>query len=129
MILGADLGEKAGFSSKQKISFMLFPFAVHLLDILGSTIGLFFVSTKKRLPSFEKDYTSLEDPLKILKRGYKVAFLCGISGFVLISYLLLGTDYPNSWFCYAFCGIIGAVISFLFLECTEYYTDYNNKPV
>jgi len=68
---------------------MLFPFAVHLLDIIGSTIGIFFVRTKKGLPSFEKDYTSLEDPLIILKRGYKVAFSFGVAGFILISYLFL----------------------------------------
>jgi hypothetical protein len=70
---------------------MLFPFVVHLLDVIGSTIGLFFVSTKKGLPSFEKEYESLEDPLKILKRGYKVAFVCGISGFIFISYIFLST--------------------------------------
>jgi len=108
---------------------MLFPFVVHLLDIVGSTIGLYFVYTKKGLPSFEKEYTTLEDPLVILKRGYRISFLFGFFGFLCISYMLLYTDSPYSWFCYAFCGFIGTIISYLFLECTEYYTDYNNKPV
>lgn len=71
---------------------MLFPFSVHLLDIIGSSIGLLFVRTKPGLPSFEKDYASLEDPLIILKRGYKVAFACGVFGFVFISYMFLSTN-------------------------------------
>ena len=108
---------------------MMFPFSVHILDIIGSSIGLLFVSTKPGLPSFEKDFTTLEDPLIILKRGYKVAFVIGVCGFIFISYMFLSTDIADSWMCYAICGIIGAVISYLFLECTQYYTDYNNKPV
>lgn len=71
---------------------MLFPFSVHILDLIGSSIGLCFVKTKPGLPSFEKDYVSLEDPLVILKRGYKVAFCFGIFGFIFISYMFLSTD-------------------------------------
>jgi hypothetical protein len=71
---------------------MLFPFAVHILDIIGSSIGLLFVSTKPGLPSFEKDFSALEDPLKILKRGYKVSVMFGIAGFIFISYMFLSTD-------------------------------------
>ena len=68
---------------------MLFPFAIHILDMIGSSIGLLFVKTKPGLPSFEKDYTSLEDPLVILKRGYKVAFTFGIVGIIFICYMFL----------------------------------------
>ena len=71
---------------------MLFPFAVHILDMVGSSIGVLFVSTKPGLPSFEKDNASLEDPLIILKRGYRVAFIFGITGFIIISYLFLYTS-------------------------------------
>ena len=65
----------------------------------------------------------------ILKRGYKVSFVIGVCGFILISYCFLSTNVQDSWVCYAICGIIGSVISYLFLECTQYYTDYNNAPV
>ena len=64
--------------------------------------------------SFDKDYNTLEDSLIILKRGYKVGFVCGISGFIFISYMFLSTDIEDSWVCYAVCGVIGAVISYLF---------------
>ena len=97
---------------------MLFPFSVHILDIIGSSIGMYFVKTKPGLPSFEKDFSTLEDPLIILKRGYKVAFVVGVTGFILISKAFLSTDVEDSWICYAMCGIIGAIISYLFLECT-----------
>ena len=129
MILGASMAEDADFNTSQKISFMLFPFAVHLLDMFGSSVGCLFVETQKGLPAFEKDYVSLENPIIILKRGYKVAFAIGISGFLVISYVFLQTDMEDAWVCYAFCGIIGCTISYLFLECTQYYTDYNYAPV
>lgn len=50
MILGAALAHEAGFSNELKVSFMFFPLTVHTLDILVSTIGMYFVKTKKGLP-------------------------------------------------------------------------------
>jgi len=99
---------------------MLFPFAVHILDMIGSSIGVLFVATKPGLPQFEKDFNTLEDPLIILKRGYKISFAFGSTGIILICYIFLdaGIYAKDAWICYSFCGIIGAVISYCFLECT-----------
>ena len=68
---------------------MLFPFALHCLDILASTIGLHFVRTKPGLPDYDVDYGTIEDPLDIMKRGYRVAISIGIVGFIVCSYFLL----------------------------------------
>jgi len=55
----------AGMSYEYKISFMMFPFLVHCLDLLSSTIGLQFIKTTSI-----NDPNNLEDPLAIMKRGF-----------------------------------------------------------
>jgi hypothetical protein len=58
MILGASMARDAGFSLELKTSFMIFPIAVHCLDIFSSTIGMFYVTTKKGVPEYNIDYGS-----------------------------------------------------------------------
>ena len=54
----------------------------------------------------------------------------GILGFVGICFKFLNTDFfPKAWFYFAICGIIGAIISYLFVIVTQYYTDYQYGPV
>lgn len=106
---------------------MLFPLALHCLDILASTVGMLFVRTKKGLPEFSPNYGELEDALDVMKRGYRVAMAVGIPGFVLLSYLFLEVE--GSWIYFAACGLIGVNLAFLFIELTQYYTDYNYAPV
>lgn len=43
MILGGALAEKAGLDFEYKSGFILFPLLVHTLDLIVSTIGVFFV--------------------------------------------------------------------------------------
>jgi hypothetical protein len=43
MILGGSLGEAAGMDFETKSGFILFPLLVHSLDLMVSTIGIFFV--------------------------------------------------------------------------------------
>ena len=129
MILGATLAHDAGFSPEDKASFMLFPFAVHILDMLASTIGMLFVYTKPGLPEYDATYGTLEDPLDIMKRGYKYAMGLGITGFIVICYWFLNPNNQGVWIYFSCCGVIGAIISFLFIEVTQYYTDYNHPPV
>jgi Na+/H+-translocating membrane pyrophosphatase len=56
MILGASMSREAGFSLELKTSFMIFPIAVHCLDIFSSTVGMFYVCTKKGVPEYNIDY-------------------------------------------------------------------------
>ena len=95
MILGGVLAEKAGMDFETKSGFILFPLLVHTLDLLVSTIGVFFVSTKPGLPSLKKDYGELEDPLDILKRGYYVSLGLAIIGlFYICKTFLYVAAYP-----------------------------------
>ena len=50
MILGGSLAEAAGMTFEQKSGFILFPLLVHSLDLIVSTIGIYFVKTKPGLP-------------------------------------------------------------------------------
>ena len=127
MILGVTLARDANLGDDLKTSFMMFPLAVHCLDIFGSTIGMFYVKTKKGVPEFNIDYGKIEDPLDIMKKGYRVAMIIGIIGFPLICYNFL--NYKGSWMAFSICGWIGIGISYFFIELTRYYTDYNYAPV
>ena len=46
MILGGSLAKEAQLGIPVTISFMFFPLALHSLDLISSTIGLFFVQTE-----------------------------------------------------------------------------------
>jgi H(+)-translocating pyrophosphatase len=132
MILGASLAQEAGFSVNEKVSFMLFPLTVHCLDIFVSTIGMYFVKTKPGLPDYNPSYGAVEDPLDIMKKGYRVSMVLGITGFFAICRFYLHADESEKygiWINYALCGLVGICVSYLFIEITQYYTDYNYGPV
>ena len=46
MILGASLAKQAHLNTSTTVSFMFFPLALHSLDLISSTIGLYFVKTE-----------------------------------------------------------------------------------
>lgn len=50
MILGGALAEHADLDFNTKSCFILFPLIVHSLDLIVSTISVFFVNTKPGLP-------------------------------------------------------------------------------
>ena len=64
---------------------MFFPLALHSLDLISSTIGLFFVKTE------DGDENDLEDALDVMKRGYSLALVIGITGFFFICFAFLRT--------------------------------------
>ena len=51
MILGGAMATHARLDFETKAGFILFPLLVHSLDLLVSTIAVFFVKTKKGHPS------------------------------------------------------------------------------
>jgi H(+)-translocating pyrophosphatase len=132
MILGATLAHDAGFKEHEKVAFMLFPLTVHCLDIFASTIGMLFVKTKQGLPDYNPHYGDLEDPLDVMKKGYRIAMIIGVVGFLIICRYYLSADesgLTSVWYKYAMCGIIGIIVSYLIVLVTQYYTDYNYAPV
>jgi Na+/H+-translocating membrane pyrophosphatase len=72
----------------------------------------------------------LEDPLDILKRGYYISLTLAIIGlFFICKTFLYVPSFPNAYFYFFGCSVIGVIVSFLFVIITQYYTDYNFGPV
>lgn len=65
--------------------------------------------------------------MDVLKKGYRVAMMIGVVGFLILCFIFL--DYKGSWLNFACCGLIGQIVSYLFIELTQYYTDYRYAPV
>ena len=126
MILGGALAEHSGMDFETKSGFILFPLVVHSLDLLVSTIAVFYVKTKPGLPTYKPDYGELEDPLTVLKRGYHVSLILAIIGLYLICSIFLSVpNFPNAWFYFFLCSCVGIIVSFMFIYITQYYTDYH----
>jgi H+-translocating diphosphatase len=108
----------------------LFPLCVHSLDLIVSTIGVYFVKAKPGLPSLKPNYGELEDALEILKRGYYVSLFLAIIGLWFICDNVLNIPkFPMASTMFFACACIGVCVSFLFVMITQYYTDYNYGPV
>jgi Na+/H+-translocating membrane pyrophosphatase len=130
MILGGVLAEKANLDFEYKSGFILFPLLVHTLDLIVSTIGIFFVKTKPGLPTLNPGYGPLEDPLDILKRGYYVSLGLALVGlFYICKTFLYVPSAPNAYLYFFGCSFIGVAVSFFFVLITQYFTDYNFHPV
>jgi len=119
MILGGTLSQKLPADAAG--GYVLFPLAIHALDIIVSGIGIMMT---------EAPNGKNVDPMEVLKSGYKVSVgLAGI-GIVLICRLLLYTAAkPYAWMYFSVCGLIGLGTAFLFILVTQYYTDFNYPPV
>ncbi len=130
MILGGTLVEKAQLSSDVKTGFILFPLAVHCMDIMVSTIGVFCAKTQEGVPEQKADINNLEDPLTIMKKGYMVALaLAAVGFFALCRWAFYIEAHPDNWVNFAMSGMVGIVIALVFIFITQYYTDYNYAPV
>ncbi len=106
MILGIALFPVFGVAG------VVFPLVARAFGVIASVIGLFSVRPKET-----------EDPMKALNRGYWIASLFAIGGLYIATKLLL----DNIWFFYA--GVVGIVLSILFVYITQYYTEYKYRPV
>ncbi len=130
MILGGSLANRAGLSFETKSGLILFPLVVHCLDLIVSTISVFYVKTKPGLPQYKHDYGELEDPLDILKRGYHASlFLATIGLFIICQTFLYIPQFPNASMYFFGASLVGILVSFLFIRITQYYTDYTYGPV
>ena len=89
MILGGFMANQAGFSFEAKSGFILFPLLVHSLDLVVSSIAMFFVKTKPGHPSRDASYGPFENPLNVLKRGYYLSLALAMIGlFFICKYFL-----------------------------------------
>ena len=119
MILGGTMANHAGLSFEVKSGFILFPLIVHSLDLLVSTIAVFFVYTKPGHPSKDSNYGPLEDPLVVLKRGYYVSLVLALFGlFIICRNFLYIEALPNAYLYFYGCSVVGVMVSFLFVAIT-----------
>jgi len=89
MILGSTLAEKINLSNDNSFStsgnnfmsnnidiksgFITFPLIIHCLDLIVSIIGAMYIKTKPGLPIGGSEYQDIEDPLDVMKRGYRIS--------------------------------------------------------
>ncbi|MBI4151204.1 sodium-translocating pyrophosphatase, partial [Candidatus Woesearchaeota archaeon] len=106
MILGIALFPVFGVAG------VVFPLVARAFGVIASVIGIFAVRANET-----------EDPMKALNRGYWIASIFAIGGLYIATKLLL----DNIWFFYA--GVVGIVLSILFVYITQYYTEYKYRPV
>jgi len=119
MILAAGLyNANASVFESQGLSLLgvlLFPLVARAFGIIASAIGIMSVRTDEK-----------EDPMNALNRGYYIAATLSIVGFYIASRWLLGPDYYFNFF---LCGVVGVVTSIAFVLITQYYTEYQYRPV
>ena len=145
MILGSALCDKISIQDLEvKSGFICFPLVIHCLDLIVSIIGALFVKTKPGLPVGGSEYQDIEDPLVVMLRGYKVSVILGSIGIFIVCYIYLNIDVSSTyvegsmiqttsskhaWFYFAICAIIGLIDSYLIINITQMYTDYNYQHV
>lgn len=108
MILGIVLYSIFGLAG------IIFPLVARSFGLIASIIGIMFVSAKEG-----------DDPMSALNKGYYVAAVLSAIGFGVASYLLL----PKFWVHFTIIGMIGIVMSILFVFITQYYTEHKYRPV
>ena len=106
MILGVALFPVFGING------ILFPLVMCAFGLIASMIGILSVRGKDDA-----------DPMVALNRGYYITAIIAAIFFYIGTMWLLG----NIWFFYA--GLVGIVMSVIFLRVTLYYTDHNYRPV
>ena len=123
MILGSTLAKEASFDEATATKFLLFPLVVHAMDIIVSSLGIYSVGNSQMGKSDG-------NPMDALSKGYRVALGMSIVGFFFITRWLL--DVPGSSGCalkFFFCGIVGMICAYIIVLSTQYYTDYQYRPV
>lgn len=68
--------------------------------------------------------------MNVMKRAYYVSIVIAIIGLFIICKCFLSIEgNEGAYFNFFLCGVTGVVVSFMILNITQYYTDYNYEPV
>ncbi len=111
MILGVALFPYFGVNG------ILFPLVARALGLIATIVGILAVTEK----GAEKG-----SPMDALNRGYYVCAILATLFFLGAAYWMFGPAY-YLWFFAA--GVVGIVLSIVFVHITLYYTDYTHRPV
>ncbi len=86
------------------------------------------VSDEEHTPRPSK--VKMDDPMTALNFGYAVASVITTGLFVPVCYWCLNNpEYPDAWWRFLLCGLIGIATSWAFVFITVYYTDFAWRPV
>ena len=110
MILGVALFPFFGVNG------ILFPIVMCSLGLLASIIGILSVKGKDGA-----------DPMDAMNRGYYITAIISAIFLFFGTQWLLGTI--PGWINFFYAGLVGIVLSVLFLRVTLYYTDHHYRPV
>ncbi|KAH9622395.1 hypothetical protein KSS87_007578 [Heliosperma pusillum] len=122
MILGGTMAQQCKIEDPS--GFILFPLVVHSFDLVVSSVGIFSIRNTRE-PGI-----GLEDPMKVLEKGYSITIVLAVVAFGASTRWLLYTEQaPTAWMNFALCGLVGIITAYLFVWITKYYTDYKYEPV
>ncbi len=113
MILGVILFRQFGIAG------ILFPLVVGGLGLIASIAGVMIVRTREDA-----------DPMQALNRGFYLTSALVVGIFLFATHWLLNpAAYPDAWWHFFICGLIGIATSIAFVFITQYYTEYRYRPV
>jgi K(+)-stimulated pyrophosphate-energized sodium pump len=113
MILGIALFPVFGIKG------ILFPLLARALGIIASVIGIYSVKVSET-----------EDPMKGLNRGYLLTTILSMGLFGFSCWLMFyAPTAPKAWLWFFASGIVGIITSYFFVWITQYYTEYQYRPV
>ncbi|XP_074296984.1 pyrophosphate-energized membrane proton pump 3-like [Silene latifolia] len=122
MILGGTMAQQCKIEDPS--GFILFPLVVHSFDLVVSSVGIFSIRNTRETG------IGIEDPMKVLEKGYSVTIVLAVLAFGASTRWLLYTEQaPSAWFNFALCGLVGIITAYIFVWITKYYTDYKYEPV
>ncbi|GBG34727.1 Pyrophosphate-energized membrane proton pump 3 [Hondaea fermentalgiana] len=128
MVLGGTLAMDCDMTATETRGFVLFPLLIHAFDLIVSTLGVLTISDQG--DTMVTSARNLEDPIAILKRGYHVAMAFAVIGFfVATRWMLYTAAAPSAWFSFFLCGLVGMLSAYLQVLITQYYTDFEYRPV
>ena len=112
MILGVAIYQATGANNP---GWIFFPLIVLAFGLLASIVGVMVV----------RPIGQTGDPMAMLNRGFYVTLgICAIFMVVLTNLIL-----PEKQWIFALCGLLGLLMSLLFVFITQYYTAGNYRPV
>ena len=122
MILGGTLAKQANLSNEESMPFVFFPLVIHAMDILVSSVGIVFVNTRS--------VSEGSSPMTALTMGYQATFGLALVGFAAACrWMFYLEQAPSAWLHFLGCGAVGMATAFIFMKCTQYFTDYDFFPV
>ncbi|KAH0487025.1 MAG: uncharacterized protein KVP18_003779 [Porospora cf. gigantea A] len=129
MILGCSvLNENT--TMKEKYGYVVFPLAVHCVDLVASSVGILTVRTTKGMPVMASRSGGAHDPMRVLMKGYLFTIFWSALGFGIVCRWLLHVEHaPTAWLKFAMCGFLGMCLSVGFVVVTQAYTDYKYSHV